>query len=171
KAKRNMSQNRPKESSTSLETVESLEAPSSQNQKRQGNIQQYMDQQLETQRELNAQYMEMINRRFTQLEQMNLANDENNQIQCLQSNEQRPEQQTEHAESELNSTQGNYPSTPIINNLIMRTPEAQENERGIVKEPLRYKVTTQKFPVVDYTTMEPLTAVQEMGNQKAIETE
>ncbi|CAG8804244.1 22194_t:CDS:1, partial [Gigaspora rosea] len=45
------------------------------------------------------------------------------------------------------ATQGNYPPTPIINNLILAAgTENQSNEPGDNPETITYKATSRKFP-------------------------
>ncbi|CAG8684688.1 7051_t:CDS:2, partial [Cetraspora pellucida] len=107
------------------------------------NMRQYIDQQLEAQREWNLRCIETINQCFAQLEQTNLIGSvENNRLQ-----------------------EGNYPSTLIINSLLARiNPEyvqLREVELDEVKL-VKYKLTNRKFPVLSYMSLKPLSDGQKI---------
>ncbi|CAG8617523.1 9515_t:CDS:2, partial [Cetraspora pellucida] len=112
RVRQNTNHGRPDSSFISQETVESSETSSAQVQESQ-NVEVEIDQQ--TRAYINMM-IQATAARFEQLEQMNFQNKEN-----------------------INSVQGNYPPTPIINDLIMQKPENQRNERQTEKEPLKYK--------------------------------
>ncbi|CAG8500198.1 12768_t:CDS:2 [Dentiscutata heterogama] len=108
------------------------------------NMWQYMDQQLEIQREWSSRCIETINQRFAMLEQTNLIGS------------------------------GNNNNRPIINSLIVRiNPEnthlgvAEFDEVKSVK----YKLTSRKFPALSYVSLKPLSDVQGITNKEATTTE
>ncbi|RIB16279.1 hypothetical protein C2G38_2143173 [Gigaspora rosea] len=148
-------------------------------------VKQYMDQQFEVQREWNVQCMETINRKFVQLEQTNMGSNEasnsntnNNeqttnvqQPQLLQHQDQEA-RQTPNVGKNFGQIEGNYPPTPTINSLIMKaSSETQDNNKQENDGPVKYKITTRKFSVINYTAFKQLPAVQGLNNPKARETE
>ncbi|RIB06409.1 hypothetical protein C2G38_2046808 [Gigaspora rosea] len=129
--------------------------------------------------------METINRRFTQLEQANIGSNETGDNNSSNSGRttraQQPKQSQQQNEEcgqakstggNLGQIEGNYPPTPIINNLIMK---AVQKHRAAKKqessEAVKYKITTRKFPAFDYSAFKQLPAIQGMNNPRAIETE
>ncbi|CAG8775402.1 13072_t:CDS:2 [Gigaspora margarita] len=148
-------------------------------------VKQYMDQQFEVQREWNVQCMETINRRFEQLEKTNAGGNEvstsnsgnSGQTTSAQQPQQSQHQNQEHEQTpniggSLGQIEGNCPPTPIINSLIMKaSSDIQGNNKQESDGSIKYKITTRKFPAIDYTAFKQLPAVQGMNNPKAIETE
>ncbi|RIB30244.1 hypothetical protein C2G38_2153110 [Gigaspora rosea] len=148
-------------------------------------VKQYMDQQFEAQREWNVQCMETINRRFAQLEHANLSGNEgsnnntnnNEQMPNVQQPQQLQHQdqvveQTPNVGRNLGQIEGNYPPKPTINNLIMKaSSEAQDKDKQEDDGLIKYKITTRKFPAIDYTAFKQLPVIQGLSNPKAIETE
>ncbi|CAG8516181.1 29638_t:CDS:2 [Gigaspora margarita] len=126
-------------------------------------VKQYMDQQLEVQKEWNVQCIETINRRFAQLEQANIGGNEHQNQEFGQ---------TPNVGGSFGQSEGNYPLTPIINSLIMKaSSEAQGNDKQESGRAVKYKITTRKFLVIDYSAFKQLPVVQGLNNPKAIETE
>ena len=143
------------------------------------NMRQYMDQQLEVQREWSLRCIETINQRFAQLEQTNLIGNGSNINRPRDNEPPKPETSRTHTTqttgTDYNTEQGegNYPSTPIINSLITKINSgntlSRETELDDVKS-VKYKITNRKFPALSYVSLKPLSDVQGMTNKEAIAT-
>ncbi|KAF0533033.1 hypothetical protein F8M41_010733 [Gigaspora margarita] len=147
------------------------------------NTRQYMDQQLEIQKEWNERCIETINQRFAQLEQANLLDSRNSSNQASDnepSTRQLPNISRTHiiqatsTEGNMEPQEGNFPSTPIINSLITRinSGDSQIGEAGSddIKS-VKYKFTSRRFPALSYLSLKPLSDVQGITNKEAIITE
>ncbi|KAF0485248.1 hypothetical protein F8M41_022857 [Gigaspora margarita] len=144
------------------------------------NTRQYMDQQLEIQKEWNERCIETINQRFAQLEQANLLDSRNSSNQASDnkpSTRQQPNISRTHimqatsTEGNMELQEGNFPSTPIINSLITRINlgDSQIGETGSddIKS-VKYKFTSRRFPALSYLSLKPLSDVQGITNKEAI---
>ncbi|CAG8621131.1 13909_t:CDS:2, partial [Cetraspora pellucida] len=70
------------------------------------------------------------------------------------------------------TSQGNYPSFPVINNLIMSANlENQNNEMISNVGVMTYKVTARRFLAINYSIIKNMPTVQGFSNPKAVETE
>ncbi|CAG8763481.1 14769_t:CDS:2, partial [Gigaspora margarita] len=107
-------------------------------------MQQFITQQAETQCEWNAQVLESINQKLVYRE---LAN--------------------------INETaQGNYPSTLVINSLLLTSgTEDRAIELAVNNETVSYKATGRKFLSFVYTFKDNTQEIQGVINEKAIKTE
>ncbi|CAG8762298.1 1585_t:CDS:1, partial [Cetraspora pellucida] len=143
------------------------------------NIRQYMDQQMEVQREWNIRCMETINQRFAQLEQTNTLDSEirNNQVsdndpamarQYPESN-RRNILQAPNTERSMDPQEGNYPSTPVINDLIARidSESSQVGELGLDIKSVKYKSTNRKYPALNYVSLSSISDAQGMFSKEA----
>ncbi|RIB20666.1 hypothetical protein C2G38_2035045 [Gigaspora rosea] len=101
-------------------------------------------------------------RRFAQLEQANIGGNKENSnnhgnteqvtgMQHTQIHSQEPTCITS-TRSNIDQFEGNYPSTPTLNRLIIETDlGAQSNEKQEKSEVIKYKMTSRKFPAIDYS--------------------
>ncbi|CAG8819898.1 567_t:CDS:2, partial [Cetraspora pellucida] len=136
-------------------------------------MQQYMDQQFEVQREWNSQCMDTINQRFIQLEQTsqqsNNNNHQNDDTNQTITNNQQGNMETDR---DTGTSQGNYPLSSVINNLIIRTNlKSQNNGTTMNAGVTTYKVTARKFPTINYSIIKNMPTIQGFLNPKAAETE
>ncbi|RIB27508.1 hypothetical protein C2G38_2137789 [Gigaspora rosea] len=134
------------------------------------NMQQMMNQQIKNQRQWNTQCMETINQRFERLEQMNIQSDDisgnrnkDSGQMTVESNQQGPIE----TNRELNTSQGNYSPSPIINNLIIKVSLEGADENGA----RTYKIMGRKYPTINYEAVKEILSVQGFQNPKAAETE
>ncbi|KAF0475795.1 hypothetical protein F8M41_024545 [Gigaspora margarita] len=135
-------------------------------------IQQFINQQAETQRQWNAQLLETINQRLAHVEQPNVNN--NNQTESNPNNIQLGNNQQRIINSRDNdrAAQDNYPPTPVINSLLIASgAEDQGTEPAEKSETISYKATNRKFPSFIYTFRDNTHTIQGFINEKAIETE
>ncbi|CAG8729196.1 2053_t:CDS:1 [Cetraspora pellucida] len=144
------------------------------------NIQQYMDQQMELQKEWNIRCMKTINQHFIQTSTLD-SEVRNNQFgdndpmmtkQYPESN-QRNIPQAPNIERSMGPQEGNYPSTPVINNLIARIDSeiSQVEGLGLDVKSVKYKLTNRKYLVLNYVLLSLISDVQGIFNKKATITE
>ncbi|CAG8536203.1 42283_t:CDS:2 [Gigaspora margarita] len=134
------------------------------------NMQHLMEQQIETQRQWNVQYMEIVNQRFARLEQMNLQNNDNNSDHNNDSGHttaERSQQCTIETNKDTGTSQDNCSPTPTINNLLIRASLEGASENGVKA----YKSTARKYPAINYDTVKEIPSIQDFQNTKAAETE
>ncbi|CAG8562293.1 21425_t:CDS:2, partial [Cetraspora pellucida] len=75
-------------------------------------------------------------------------------------------------EENIETTQGNYPPTPTMNNLILQLNSKNQGRKVVNdSEETSYKTTNRKFPSLTYISKEKMYAIQGFYNQTAIETE
>ncbi|CAG8657560.1 22220_t:CDS:2, partial [Gigaspora rosea] len=132
-------------------------------------MQQFINQQAETQCQWNAHLLETINQKLAHMEQPNINNNKQtesnpNNIQ-LENNQQR----IINSWDNNGAAQGNYPPTPIINSLLMASgTENQGTEPADNPETITYKATSRKFPSFIYTFEDSTHAIQEQNEATAL---
>ncbi|KAF0465692.1 hypothetical protein F8M41_026226 [Gigaspora margarita] len=132
-------------------------------------MQQFMTQQAETQREWNAQILETINQKLAHKDQPNI-NDNGQSPNKAQPDDN--QQRATSSRTNNGSTQGNYPPTPVINSLLLASSmEDQGIEPADNSEAIFYATTSRKFPSFVYMFKDNKLSIQGFLNQKAIETE
>ncbi|RIB18397.1 hypothetical protein C2G38_2184699 [Gigaspora rosea] len=135
-------------------------------------LQQLLNQQAEAQSRWNAQLLETINQKLTHVNQPNSNND--NQLGTNPNNIQQENnlQRIINLNNNNGAVQGNYPPTPVNNNLILASgSEDQGNEPADKSKTIIYKATGRKFPSFVYTFKNNIQVVQGFLNEKNIETE
>ncbi|CAG8625393.1 21086_t:CDS:2 [Gigaspora rosea] len=124
-------------------------------------LQQLLNQQAEAQSRWNAQLLETINQKLTHVNQPNSNND--NQLGTNPNNIQQENnlQRIINLNNNNGAVQGNYPPTPVNNNLILASgSEDQGNEPADKSKTIIYKATGRKFPSFVYTFKNNIQVVQ-----------
>ncbi|KAF0519616.1 hypothetical protein F8M41_016571 [Gigaspora margarita] len=102
-------------------------------------MQQFITQQAETQREWNAQLLETINQKLEPIDRPNINDNGQSPNNAQPDNNQ---QRITSSRTNNGSTQGNYPPTPVINSLLLASgTEGQGIEPADNLETIIYKTT------------------------------
>ncbi|CAG8768570.1 7138_t:CDS:1, partial [Racocetra fulgida] len=75
---------------------------------------------------------------------------------CGLTTEERNQQSTVEIDRDMSIPQGNYPSSPVINNLILK---ASLEEVGVDRV-RTYKPTARKYPAINYEVVKEIPTVQ-----------
>ncbi|CAG8795035.1 13712_t:CDS:1, partial [Cetraspora pellucida] len=133
------------------------------------NMQQFMNQQAEAQREWSSHLLETVNQRLSNSGQTAQSISTQDTTSRQFTNQLNSQQQATETRRESRTASGNYPPTPIVNNLILQSSLGIQSAEIInYSEMPTYKMTNRKYPSLNYTFKENASAVQGFINQKAI---